>query len=139
MLPRSAATRARAGLVALIATAAACDGAADRPTDWAYVHTAILRPACATAACHSELGSQAGLDLSTPEAAYLFLTGRVCGAPELPGEPVGNFVRPGHPESSQLLYMLRGDGAPIMPPDVPLPDVEIEIVERWILEGATCD
>ena len=124
------------GLVVLVAS---CDSAGDRPTDWAYVNTAILRPSCATAACHSRLGSQAGIDLSTPETAYVFLTGRVCGAPELPGEPVGNFVRPGHPESSQLIYMLRGDGIAIMPPDVPLPDVEIEIIERWILEGATCD
>jgi hypothetical protein len=130
-------------ILALIALAlapiAACSTAADRPTDWDYVHTAILRPSCATSACHSRLGSQAGIDLSTPDAAYVFLTGRVCGAPELPGEPVGNFVRPGHPESSELMYLLRGESITIMPPDVPLPDVEIAIIERWILEGATCD
>lgn len=134
-----AARLVRAALCAALAAVSACDTADDRPTDWAYVHTAILRPSCATSACHSRLGAQAGLDLSTSDTAYVFLTGRVCGAPELPGDPVGNFVRPGHPESSQLVYMLRGDGIAIMPPDVPLPDVEIAIVERWILEGATCD
>lgn len=116
-----------------------CDTVDDRPASWSYVHSAILRPSCATAACHSELGSQAGIDLSTPAAAYVFLTGRVCGAPSLPGEPPGNFVSPGHPEASQLMYLLRGDQIAIMPPDVPLPDVEIAIVERWILEGATCE
>jgi hypothetical protein len=26
-----------------------------------------------------------------------------------------------------------------MPPDAPLPDVEVEIVERWIDDGAACD
>lgn len=122
-----------------IALVAACDTAEERPADWDYVHAAILRPSCATAQCHSELASQAGLDLSTPESAYVFLTGGVCGAPEVPGEPAGNFVRPGHPELSQLMHMLRGDSITIMPPDVPLPDVEIAIVEQWILEGATCD
>ena len=29
--------------------------------------------------------------------------------------------------------------AAYMPPDVPLPDVEIELIEQWILAGATCD
>jgi hypothetical protein len=118
----------------------ACDGAEDRPSEWSYVHTAILRPSCATAACHSGLSAVGGLDLSTRDSAYTFLTGRVCGAPPQPGDPAGNFVRPGQPESSQLVWMLRGEGtALVMPPDVPLPDVEIEIVERWILEGATCE
>lgn len=126
-------------LLASLIGIAACDTAEDRPSDWAYVHTAILRPSCATAQCHSEIASQAGLDLSTPESAYLFLVGRGCDAPALPGEPERNFVHPGHPESSQLMYMLRGESIAIMPPDVPLPDVEIEIVERWILEGAACD
>ncbi len=73
------------------------------------------------------------------DAAYILLTGSGCGAPDNPGAPPGNFVRPGHPESSQLMHLLRGEGGLIMPPDSPLPDVEIEIVERWILEGATCD
>jgi hypothetical protein len=125
---------------AAVLALAACDGAEDRPSDWNYVHTAILRPSCATAACHSGLSAVGGLDLSTPDSAYAFLTGRVCGAPPQPGDPAGNFVRPGQPESSQLVWMLRGEGtALVMPPDVPLPDVEIAIIERWILEGATCD
>ncbi len=99
-----------------------------------------MRPSCATAGCHSTLSALEGLDLSTADGAYAYLTGRVCGAPEMPGTPVGNFVRPGQPESSRLMYMLRGVGTDdVMPPDVPLPDAEIAIIERWILEGATCD
>ena len=132
--------RAVLAAAALAAVAGACDTAEDRSSEWGYVHTAILRPSCATAACHSYLSSVAGIDLGSPDHAYAFLTGRVCGAPPHDGDPVGNFVRPGQPESSQLVWMLRGEGtALVMPPDVPLPDVEIRIVERWILEGATCD
>jgi hypothetical protein len=26
-----------------------------------------------------------------------------------------------------------------MPPDVPLPDAEIEVIVNWILDGAECD
>lgn len=123
----------------LLAGGASCDGAEDRSTSFAYIHASILRPSCTSAACHSKLGSQAGVDLSTPEAAYLLLTGRGCTAPDVAGTPPGNFVRPGHPETSELVYLLRGEGGSIMPPDVPLPDVEIEIIERWILDGAPCD
>lgn len=127
----------RAALALLVV--AACDSADQRSPSWAYVHTALLEPACATSGCHGGPTSQAGLDLSTADGAYAVLTGRVCGAPVTPGDPIGNFVRPGHPESSQLIYMLRGQGIAIMPPDVPLPDGEIVVIENWILQGATCD
>ena len=32
--------------------------------------------------------------------------------------------------------MLRARNAPRMPPDCPLPEADIELVERWILNGA---
>lgn len=134
------ASLAAAALAPLAALVAACDTAEDRSAAWGYVHTAIIRPSCATAACHSHLSSAGGLDLGSADHAYTFLTGRVCGAPPHDADPIGNFVRPGQPESSQLVWMLRGEGTSlVMPPDTPLPDVEIAIIERWILEGATCD
>ena len=123
----------------VVAMAAACGDADDRPARWSYVHTAIIRPSCSTASCHSTLTALNGLDLSTRDSAYTFFTGRVCGAPVLPGEPPGNYVFPGQPERSQLIHLLQGENVDVMPPDGPLPDVEIEIVERWILEGASCD
>ncbi len=67
------------------------------------------------------------------------LVGLTCDAPELPGEPQRNYVRPFDPDGSRLMHLLRGDNTLLMPPDQPLPDVEIELIERWILEGATCD
>ncbi len=122
-----------------VAALAACDDASDRPADWGYVYAAVIEPSCATALCHSKTAARAAVDLSTSASAYAVLVGRVCGAPPLPGDPIGNFVRPGHPESSRLMYLLRGDRTTVMPPDAPLPDGEIAVIERWILEGASCE
>lgn len=116
-----------------------CDSADDRPASWSYLHTAVIAPACATAGCHSPAAAIAGLDLSSRAGAYNLLTGRICGADPSPLDPPGNFVFPGAPERSKLVHLLRGDQVRGMPPDQPLPDVEIELVERWILEGAPCD
>src|SRR5207244_7381284 len=127
-------------LATLAGTAtAACDSAADRPVSWSYLHAAILRPSCATASCHSYSGSSGGLDLSTPAGAYSVLTGRVCGAPESDADPVGSFVIPGDPARSRLMHLLRADRTYVMPPDVPLPPVEIHLILEWILDGAPCD
>ncbi len=117
----------------------ACDVPEERPATWSYVHTAILRPGCTTSSCHGTASAAAGLDLSTPTSAYSYLLGRPCDAPTHPQDAPGNYVFPYQPERSRLLYLLRGDRTTIMPPDTPLPDSEIEIVERWILEGATCE
>jgi hypothetical protein len=48
-------------------------------------------------------------------------------------------VIPGQPEASLLLRRLRGEGARRMPPDEPLPRADIELIERWIREGALYD
>jgi hypothetical protein len=125
-----------------IAVLAGCDTVQDRPEpSWSYLHAAIIAPSCATASCHSRISSVAGMDLSTAEHAYAMLTGRTCRAPSLPGEPPLSYVtrfldvlhgigvRPSDPNRSDLL----------MPPDQRLPDVEIELVERWYEAGAPCD
>ncbi len=85
------------------------------------------------------MSSAAGLDLSTANAAYSYLLGRACDAPPNPQDATGNYVFPFQPARSRLLYLLRGDRTTIMPPDSPLPESEIAIVEQWILEGASCD
>ncbi len=125
--------------LAVAAALGACDAADDRPASWGYLHPAVIAPACATAGCHSQLAAQAGLDLSTRTGAYTVLTGRICGEPPRPEDPPGNYVFAGSPEHSSLMYRLRGDNVRVMPPDQPLADVEIELVERWILEGAACE
>lgn len=128
------------GVVVLICLLGASGCADDRPGDWDYVYSAILRPNCATAACHSAIVKQSGLDMSTPDRAYQTLVRRPCGSTSTPAPtPTGANVDPGHPETSAILYWLRGRDNQTMPPDVPLPEAEIEAVERWIREGATCD
>lgn len=129
----------RSWLLVSVIALGACDGFEERPAAWSYIHAAIISPTCATASCHSNAGSLAGLDLSTRESAYVFLVGRTCDAPPHPGDAPGNFVFPYDPERSRLTYLLRGDETTVMPPDVPLPEVEIALIERWILDGAPCN
>jgi hypothetical protein len=129
----------RALLVLAALPALGCVELDDRPASWTYVHAAVIAPNCTTSNCHSNLAATAGLDLSDREGAYLFLTGQVCAGEDLPGEPPRNFVDPGAPETSHLMYLLRGEAIRPMPPDTQLPAVEIDLVERWILEGAACD
>ncbi|HEU0033946.1 MAG TPA: hypothetical protein VFQ53_25130 [Kofleriaceae bacterium] len=129
----------RFALLSALAGLAACADASDRPSDWDYVFTAIVRPSCATAACHSAITMQSGLDLSTRDAAYESLVRRPCGSTETPSDPRGVNVDPGHPETSPLMSWLRGSFNQTMPPDLPLPDVEIDAIERWILAGAPCE
>jgi hypothetical protein len=125
--------------IVAIANAAGCDEADDRPARWSYLYPTVVQPSCATAGCHSKMTALAGVDLATSEGAYAILTGHICGEPVRPSDPPGNYVFPYAPERSKLIYLLRGDDVDVMPPDVPLPEVEIDLVERWILEGATCE
>jgi hypothetical protein len=142
---RPARSLAAALAVACGIAGAGCDVATDRPATWSYVHAAIIQPSCTTAACHSKLTAIAGLALADREGAYNVLVGRVCGEPERPQDPGRNYVTPGSAAYSQLVYQLRGADSEgrayraAMPPDAPLPAVEIELVERWIDDGAACD
>ncbi len=125
--------------LAVFVVFAGCESIDERPATFGYIHAAILQPSCTTSNCHSSLTGQAGLRLDDPEAAYVALVGRTCDVGELPGLPSGNLVVPFQPTSSRLMYLLRGDEVDIMPPDLPLPEPEIELIEQWILEGAVCN
>jgi hypothetical protein len=129
----------RLGLIAVAAWLAGC-GEDDRPASWSYIHAAIIEPGCVTSSCHTRLNAQAGVQLHDRDAAYLILVGRACDGNDPPGQAPRNFVAPGQPESSRLMYLLLGDDVTSqMPPDRPLPDPDIELIERWIFEGAECN
>jgi hypothetical protein len=115
-------------------------GTDDRPATWSYIHEAIIAPNCTTAACHNTSTATAGVKLHTSEAAYAILVGHACDGNDADGQAPRNFVDPGSPESSRLMYLLRGDDVRRrMPPDRALPAADIDLVERWILDGAPCD
>lgn len=142
-------------LVVAVIGAGACNQVDDRPAEWGYISPAIFQPNCATTSCHSPAAAVSGLDFSTPQNGYASLTQlwvwvvfqpdaatpfgtpcstvngtRVCEEKERP------LVTPYDPAGSRVVNMLRARDAPRMPPDRPLPEADIELVERWILNGA---
>ena len=128
-----------AAAIAGVVCGMGCLDSEPRPARWSYVHAAIIQPACTTAGCHSALTAIAGVNLAEREGAYTILTGRICGEPPMPIDPPRNYVTPFSSESSRLYHQLVGRDTDVMPPDSPLPDPEIELVARWIDEGARCD
>ena len=125
------------GVVGVLTTASGCGGNDDpRPPTWSYVATAILEPSCATANCHSAIAARAGVDLSTRAAGYASLVGRTyviseMAAPSLtPDERV---------QRSAVPRLMRAIGNLRMPPDLPLPEADIELFESWIRAGAKND
>lgn len=126
-------------LLGAIAALSACGGD-DRPASWRYIHAAVIRPNCTTSSCHSDFNAQAGVKLHSAEASYSILVGRPCEGAEPPGGAERNYVFPGDPARSRLMHLLLGEEVPRrMPPDKPLPQTDIDLVERWILEGAPCN
>ncbi len=127
--------------IAALATMGACGREDDRPATFTYVYETVIAPSCATIGCHNKVSQTYGLQFETKEGAYAGLTGQACDeGSDLPGEAVANYVRPGDPDRSQLISLLYGDDVPRrMPPDRGISEVDIELVERWILEGARCD
>ena len=132
-----------------------CSGVDTRPAVWDFISPEIFQPNCATTSCHSPPAAVSGLDFSTPDSGYTSLTALWvwiaippdAGAP--PGVPCstvdGTFVceqmlrplvTPFDPAGSRVVNMLRARDAPRMPPDRPLTEADIELVERWILNGA---
>jgi hypothetical protein len=151
------ATRSDLTLAVLAAlTLGACGQVDDRPATWSYLSPAIFQPTCATSSCHGPAAAVSGLDFSTPDRGYSSLTrlwSWVVVAPGAGAPPSGvpcatvngtfvceqmlrPLVTPYDPAGSRLVNMLRAWGAPRMPPDRPLTEPDIELVERWILNGA---
>jgi hypothetical protein len=111
-----------------------------------------MQPNCATTSCHSQAAAVSGLDFSTPDHGYTSLTGLWVWIVDPNGtaaqgcRPYGNefvcqrnhrpLVTAYDPAQSRLVQTLRATGAPRMPPDRPLPEADIALIEKWILDGA---
>ncbi len=103
---------------------------------WHYAYATIIAPRCTTSACHSKLSSAGDLDLSDDATAYRALTGRACTDTTT---TIGGYVDITAPSASRLSGLLRRDDARGMPPNQRLVDVEVELIEAWMMRGATCD
>ena len=126
-----------------------CGRADDRPAAWGYISPMIFQPAARRPAATAARVAQSGVDFSDPDRGYTSLTASwfvdAMGTAEDGCQPwgTGTMVCPGKPlviaydpGQSRLVSMLRARGAMRMPPDRPLPEVDIRLVENWILDGA---
>jgi len=100
---------------------AACGGADTRPLTLEYVTLTVLAPACGTVACHSTTSNVHGYAFDTVEASRRSLMGLV--------------VR-GDPAASKLIQSIRSPGRRPMPPDAPMSELDIELLEDWIANDA---
>jgi hypothetical protein len=140
-----------ASALCLLALGPGCGDSGRSPT-WPYISAVIIQPNCATGSCHSDAAAVAGLDFSTPDKGYSSLTrlwtwivdrtragqpgcGHV-GSKVVCEEQFRPLITPYDPNESRLIAVLRGRDAPIMPPDRPLDDADIRLIEKWILDGA---
>jgi hypothetical protein len=110
---------------------AGCGNTDERPATWSFISTAILEPSCATASCHSSLAQRAGVDLSTRDVGYESLVTRKFALTDADVPDADERVT-----RSTVLRLMRADGSQRMPPDAPLPEADIQLVERWIRDGA---
>jgi hypothetical protein len=120
----------RALMLAAACMLGACGGVDDpRPAAWSFISVAIVQPSCASATCHSKLSERSGVRLDGIDVGYEQLVCRhfVIGPPDTDWA------------DSALLALLRGQGSRRMPPDVPLPNADIKLIETWISNGATWD
>jgi hypothetical protein len=111
------------GLLALLVLAAMSACSVDdyeRPVTVEYINETILKPSCGTVNCHSALGKTKG---------YIF------GEIEQTKETLRILVTPGDAQQSALIAVMRRQFEP-MPPIDAVNDVDLELIESWINNGA---
>jgi hypothetical protein len=122
-----------AGTLTVLASAG-CGSTDERPATWSFISTAILEPSCATANCHSAIAQRASVDLSDRAVGYKSLTSRHFVITRAAGPTMTDEERV---VRSPVPQLMRAVGNLRMPPDMPLPEIDIQLVERWISLGAT--
>lgn len=113
---------------------AGCGSSDNRPATWSFISATIMEPSCATVNCHSAIAQRAGLDMHDRESGFNSLVGAMQASGNYKGK---NYVIPNDVESSSLFAWLHGQGAMRMPPDVPLPQADIDLIAVWVSMGAS--
>jgi hypothetical protein len=111
-----------AGIAALGAVAGCGGSVDDRPAKWSFIAATIVEPSCATVNCHSAITAKADLDFHDRESGYYSLVN-------------GKYVIASDPEQSTIVEVMTAQGSLRMPPDVPLPTADIDLIEAWIASG----
>ena len=115
-------------LAAVVAAGIGCGSTTDdRPVKWSFISATIIEPSCATVNCHSEIAQRAGVDLHDRATGYRDLVDRRF---VIPSDQTG---------SSAILKLMNAEGSIRMPPDSPLPDADIALIDNWIKAGAPND
>lgn len=105
----------RSSLLLAALALGACGAEDERPVDVDYLTSAVFRPSCGTASCHSSAARTANVAFDTPE--------EVCKSYRYLG-------------NSTITAVLRGEnGAERMPADAPLPEADILLIEDWVSNG----
>ncbi len=132
-LPRLVVVAALAALT--VAASAGCGGTKDdRPNKWSFISATIIEPSCATVNCHSAITHQGGVDLSNSAIGFKTLVNTMGSSTAAGG---GTFyVYPDYPQYSSLITLLNAVGSIRMPPDNPLSQADIALIESWISDGA---
>jgi hypothetical protein len=105
-------------LFMLVAASACGSDVDDRPVSFSYIHAAILVPNCATSGCHSTLTKTKNVDMESRDAAYATFY-----------DEDSNIVAILNGTASRTVSMFR------MPIDQPLPDADIDLIDRWVKAG----
>jgi hypothetical protein len=123
--------RVRIAIIALstafIATAGCGTDPDTRPETADYIIEAILAPRCGRAACHSSETREHNYAFDTIPAAIASINNS--------GSHGRALVTPGSPDQSQLVTVLTDTKSP-MPPDSPLPQADIDLITKWVTDGA---
>jgi hypothetical protein len=146
------------GLLAALSSGAlfsGCGGETEvRPPQWSYIYPAIIQPSCATASCHSSFTTRAGVNFGYSDEAWFQMVCRhfvvKCfnvGDPDpCSTDPNAKIMTASSADcstnavaQSQVINQLSAQGASRMPPDFPLPNADIRLIEAWITAGAQND
>jgi hypothetical protein len=109
-------------LVAAAATAACNQSDNNRPATLEYITEAILQPACSQSVCHSSYRMEFGYAFDTVEAARRSINNN-------------GLVSPNDATESQLYLVLIREKKR-MPYDSPLAQKDIDLIKKWIDDGA---
>ncbi|HEV8323537.1 MAG TPA: hypothetical protein VG389_18110 [Myxococcota bacterium] len=135
-----ASTVAAMALAILTGLVGGCDatGPDPRPATFDFIATTILAPQCATSSCHGRVARAAGLSFETAAESYQSLAEMGALEPSVVGTGPGSNVA-----CNPLLLATRAgpscggeSGNVTMPPDAPLPDADVALMEQWLFDGA---